>query len=313
MVLAVPDETKPDPIAAMLTVDDEQMRGRELPEAELNTDPPADKPVPERDETGKFKGKEEKEEKPKDEPKVEKEEKRNDHVPLAKYLEEKNKLRDELAQRDITLKQFQEELAALKAKLPKEDAPKEPDFVEDPKGYVDHKLSQTMSAIEEHNKKAEAEGKKAQETAAQASQQVQVQRFLTDLGAQEARFVQSNPDYQDALNHLRTVRAAQLREFDPEITQDKVIGIIRQEEIQLAIQLAQQGRDPIQTAYNLARHYGYAKKEAKPEVKLPETTERRLPPDQTLGSGSTESVREEAENPDNPIDQALASLFKKRA
>lgn len=308
-------DEKIDPISAMLAIDDEAARAP-APEAEVKIDPPADKPEPERDEQGKFKGKEEKAEKPEPVKEPDKAEKPKETVPLAKYLEDKNSLKKQLEDRDITLAQYRKELDELKAKLPQPQAPAEPDFVEDPKAYVDHKVKATLDAIAEANKKTEAEGKTAKETAEQAQQAVQIQQFMTNLQQHEARFVQANPDYHDALLHLRNVRAAQLREFDPEITDAQILETIKGEETNLAIQLHRQGRDPVQTAYNLAKHFGYQKKAATTETpKLPEATNKRLPPDQTLGTGAGGGADAPAykEGETDPVDVALASLFKKSA
>lgn len=331
----------PDPVASMFTVDDEDLRGKPLGDAELNTDPPADKAAPERGEDGKFKGKEG-DEKPdgkeadpkagdgKDgKPETKAAEKPKDTVPLAVFLEKTNRLKEALDAKDITLKQFEAKLAALEAKLPKEQPEPEPDYIEDPKGYVDHKLTTALKGIEEANRKAEESGTKAQETAAQAREEVQRQRFFADLQAHEQRFMQTAPDYHDALAHVRQVRAAQLREFAPDITDEQIVTTIVAEEQNLAVQLARQGRDPVQTAYNLAKHYGYQPKAkeakdangggAKPNgqanvSQLPDPGTRRLPPDQTLGGGTgavdTDAPYKEGET--DPVDLALGSLFPKR-
>lgn len=317
------EEKQTDQIADMLAIDDEQARSRTPPEAELNVDPPADKKPPERDESGKFKGKEEKPADKADDPKKPdaKVEEPKDVVPLAKYLEVSNSLKKQVEEGTLTNAQLRKELDELKAKLvPTPKEPPEPDFVENPKGYVDHKLEQALKGIEEANKKAEATGKAATETATQAAEQVQVQQFITNLQTHEQRFAQTNPDYYDALDHLRTVRKAQLREFNPEITQAQIDATIRQEEQQLAIQLHRQGRDPVQTAYNLAKHFGYQAKPKDPPApgatdvaKLPDVPNRRLPPDQTLGSGSSEETPVYGKDETDPVDVALASLKLKRA
>lgn len=308
-----------DPIAEMLSVDDEAERGKPLAEAELNTEAPADKPEPERDETGKFKGKGD-ETKPEEKKPEAKEEKPKETVPLAKYLEEKNSLKKQLEDNNLTLQQYRKELEELKARLPNPEEPKAPDFVEDPKAYIDHQKAEVLNAIAEANKKAEAEGKKAQETAAQAQQQVQLQQLIGSLQTAEAQFVKETPDYYDALQHVRNVRVFQLKEFNPEITEAEIAQVIRSEELGLAAQLMQAGRNPSQVVYKLAQQYGYQKKtmEQKPEAKLPEVVaNKRLPPDQTLGSGS--SPAEDDEKPAygadeiDPVDVALASLKLKRA
>lgn len=310
------DENTVDPIETMLAVDDEAMRGKPLPEAELNHEAPADKPEPEHDETGKFKGKGDEakpeEKKPETKPEAEKP---KETVPLATFLEKTNKLKEALDQKDITLKQFEAKLAALEAKLPKPEAPAVPDFVEDPKGYVDHQKAEVLNAIAKANETATAEGKKAQETAAQAQQQVQLQQLIGTLQQAEAQFVKETPDYYDALQHVRNVRVFQLKEFNPEMTEADIAHVIRSEELGLAHQLMQAGRNPSQVVYKLAQQYGYQKKAEAP--KLPEATNKRLPPDQTLGSGSAPSDDDEkpayGEGETDPVDVALASLFKKRA
>jgi hypothetical protein len=320
------DENTPDPIAAMMSVDDEDLRGKPQVEAELNVEAPADKPKPEQGADGKFVAKETKDSKDSkdgkaDEPKVEptkEEPKRPETVPLATFLEKTNKLKADLEARDITLKEFQNKLAALEAKLPKEQPAPEPDFVEDPKGYVDHKLNETLGKIAEANKKAEATGNEAKETAAQAAQQVEYQRAMSVIQQTEQAFVAQNPDYYDALNHLRGVRAAQLREFTPDITPEQIQQVIVTEETNLAIQLMRQGRNPAATALNLAKTYGYqpkpaVKEEAKPEPKLPDVPNRRLSPDQTLGTGGAGDVEVYSKDEVDPFDVAIASLKRRSA
>ncbi len=302
-----------DPVEAMLTIDDEAERGKQLPEAEINADAPEDK-TRERNEDGTFKGEKKPEEKVEQKPEEKKpEEKRDETVPLAKFLDKTNKLKELLDQKDITLKQYEQRLAALEAKLPKAEAPKEPDFVDDPKGYVDTKLNGALEKIAEANKKAEESGKQAQETAAHANEQVQLQRFMGDIGRAEQAFVAEHPDYQDALNHIRQIRAFQLQQFQPDITQEEIGETIRREEIGLAVQLARAGKNPVSTAYELAQKYGYQPK-AKEQPKLPEVKEKnQLPPDQTLGSGSSANDEPYKEGETDPVDLALASLFRKRA
>jgi hypothetical protein len=325
-------QSAPDPIAAMLAIDDEQQRGRPLPEAELNAEAPADKAARERDEAGKFKGKEgdekpdakkpdEKKPDAKAEDKPE-EKKPADMVPLAKFLEQTNRLKEQLDAKDITLKEFEKKLAAIEAKLPKPETPAEPDFIENPKEYVDHKVKGALEAIAEANKKAEDSGKKVEATVAEQRQREHVQQVMTTVQAQEREFIAQNPDYYDALAHIRQIRVFQLREFNPQITDDQIKQVITHEETNLAAQLLAQGKNPSATAYQLAQRYGYQKKAVDPNAgkqpdnvaKLPDVPNKRLPPDQTLGSGSAPA------DPDvykpgevDPVDTAIASLFKKRA
>jgi len=312
-----------DPVAAMFDIPDEAERSQPV-EAEVTLDPPADKAERERDETGKFKGKEEKaadakaDEKahPKEEPKVEPKAEEKQTVPLATFLEKTNKLKEQLEAETITRKQFEQRLAELEKKAAPA-APPEPDFVEDPKAYVDHKLTAALKGIEEANKKAEESGKKVDATAQAAAERDQLQRVMGEIAQLENAYVGENPDYYDALEHVRGVRIAQMREFNPNVTQDEITQIIRHEETNLAVQLRTQGRNPAQVVHNLAKHYGYQKKAAAPPqaevAKLPDPKSNRLPPDQTLGSGAGAVDTEPTNDKPDAIDDALASLFRKRA
>ncbi len=311
-------------IADFNTVDDEDLKAGKLPEAELNPDPPEDPERQARGEDGKFVSKdgdkkpaEEKKapEGEKKEPEKKEEKKAPDVVPLATFLEEKNRLKAELDQRDITLKEFQKELADLKAKYEKAaPPPEEPDYIEDPKGYVDHKLTEALSKLETVNKTAEETGKKAEETARTAHAEVVKQRFLQQISAHEARFVTQNPDYHDALAHLRDIRKFQLQAFAPQMTEEQVMQTIAEEEVNLAWNLAQTGKDPVAFTYDLAKRHGYQKKAPPPPEQKAADTSRRLPPDQSLGGGQgAPDLTDASDDKPDPVDLALASLLRKRA
>jgi hypothetical protein len=317
------DET--NPINEMFAVDDEAARAAPQPEAEINATPPEDKKPQERDESGKFKGEDKKldEAKKPDEkkPEVKAEEKPADTVPLAKFLRVQAELKEQLGKGELTIGEMRKELDELKAKLPKPEAPPDPDFVENPKGYVDAKLNGVLEKIAAANKTAEESGKKAEATATQAAEQVQVQAFMADLQSEEATFMQTAPDYYDALTHLRNIRTAQLKEFNPDITPEQISMTIRREEIGMAVQLKRAGRNATQVAYNIAKLHGYVPKAAahtpspspSPTAALPDVPNKRLPPEQTLGSGSAPAdpdVYQPGET--DPFDTAMQSLFGKR-
>lgn len=315
-------EEKPDPIQEMLIIEDEAERVKVKDDVVLNTDPPEDKEKKpakadeaddkrERNADGTFKGKEG------DEQKEKKPEKKTDeHVPLAKYLEEKNTLKAQLTQQNLTLEEYRKKIDALEAKMAKqrgEDEAEEPDFMADPKKYVDEKVTATLKKIEEANKRLEETSKKTEETATKAQQEVQLQQFFQDLQGHEQRFIAQNPDYYEAIAHIRSVRAAQLKMFDPAITESDIMTILRQEETNLAVGLAQRGIDPVKTAYDLAHKFGYQKKapqEKKPVIEQQKANDQ-LPPDQTLGGGAGAPDMNDGydEKPD-PFDSAFSSLAR---
>jgi hypothetical protein len=275
-----------------------------LPEAEINIEAPADKEPQARDEVGKFKGKDEA---PKigDEPakadptKIEKTEPKQEPktIPLAAYLEDKTKW----SQKFETMER---ELAALR-NPPKQPAAA-PEFQEDPRGYIDHKV---LSALEQTKQQVD----EVKNLATQSNQTAEEMRFTQHLVAAEQQFVAQTPDYMDALAHIRQIRMKQLQVFDPNITEAQMREQIIREELGLAKQVAMQGRNPAQVAYEIAKAYGHVPKaQQQAPVDLPKVAgPKQLPPDQTLGSGSGQAVEESSGEADE-FDKAFGELFGKR-
>ena len=140
-------------------------------------------------------------------------------------------------------------------------------------------------------------------------------RFAQTLQAAEAAFVKETPDYYDALNHVRQVRVQQLKLMAPGITDQQIAQAIGNEEMNLSMQLARDGRNPITTVYELAKAYGYQKKQAAPSnvTQLPNVPGlKQLPPDQTLGSGDGGGGDEADAESKDPFAEAFAEMFGKR-
>jgi hypothetical protein len=141
---------------------------------------------------------------------------------------------------------------------------------------------------------------------------------MQDLQGHEQRFVAANPDYHDALNHVRNIRAYQLEQFHPGITKEQIVEVIRNEEINLATQLARAGKDPVQTAYELAQRYGYQKKAPQNQQQQQTTPKGQLPPDQTMGGGGgnapdNKEADAEEDAAEDMVAKALESLMRRRA
>jgi hypothetical protein len=245
---------------------------------------------------------------PKEEPKPEArpEPQEKQHVPLAAHLEERRKWREDNERVQTEFAKLKAEFEALKNPPKAPDPDPEPDFVQDPKGYVDHRVKDVISKLEETGKQVETVGKTAEQVHAES----QMNRFMTDLAATEGTFVQSTPDYYDALNHIRNARAMELRILVPDVTDEQVAQQIRQEELGLANQLMRQGRNPHEYAYKLAAARGYQKKAAAPVLPdVPKTPQ--LSPDKTLGTSGGSDAPEQ--NQPDEFEQAFAAMFKRRA
>lgn len=279
-------------------------------EAVLNVEAPADPTPQARDESGKFAGKEPATEPSKDEPKVpetklEAPAKEPRTIPLAAHLEERKALKAELDA-------MKAQLAALQ-NPPKAPAP-EPDYTQDPKAYTDHKVQTALEKLQAFEQNTSQKLQSVEQTAAQVAEATQTQQFLQAVNSAEQDFVKTQPDYYDAVNHIRNVRLAQLQIFNPEMTQEQMHSLIRNEEIGMAMRLAQAGRNPIVEAYKLARVHGYAPKQAAaPAIDLPKVAgPKQLPPDQTLGSGASDGADVEDGKTD-PFEQAFGEMFKRKS
>ncbi len=130
---------------------------------------------------------------------------------------------------------------------------KDPDFLEDPKGYVDSKLSQTKDALK---KLDEANEHRAQQERAQA----EVTQLVGAVSNKEQEFLKSTPDYYEAVTHIRTVRASQLQMLYPQATPEQITRQITLEEVGAARQILQGGGDPADFAYKYAKTVGYTPK-----------------------------------------------------
>lgn len=229
-------------------------------------------------------------------------------IPLAAHLEERKQYRAEIEAERKRASDLEARLAKLEKPTP--PAPVEPEFIEDPKGYVDHKVKAALDKLNGVEETIKATGKTVEETTNEA----RFTRFMGDLQATENTFRQATPDYLDALAHLRQARASEIQLTYPDITQEQLIQAIKNEELGLAQQLMQRGRNPHEVAYQLAKARGYVSKTALPAI--PEVPAlKQLSPDQSLGTGAGSPNAGESVIPDGEeFELAMKQVFgRKRA
>jgi hypothetical protein len=282
---------------------DEVIEAPDAPEPKVDADA-GKEPV---DAKGKEPAKGEAGKEPAKEPEKAKEEPKT--IPLAAHLEERARHKQELEQLRRDHAAIRAELEGLKK--PKDAPPAEPVFnAADPKPYVDQKVGAVLKQLETGT----AELKK---TAEEARSEAGFARFQQTLQSTEQQFLAQNPDYYDALTHLRTIRIQELSTLHPDATQEQIMSAMHREELQLAHQLMSVGRNPHQVAYQLAKSRGYARKEASGAAAvLPEVPkQKQLPPDQTLGTGSgAPNAGETFLDDDEVFDKAFSEVFgRKRA
>lgn len=166
-------------------------------------------------------------------------------VPLASLLEER-------AQWKRENEALQSRLAALEAKNaappapPAEPPPPAPEFIDDPKGYVDAQVQAAIQKLEQTNNRTEQQQAELAEL-----------RLASAVKVAEADASARIPDWQGALAHLRGVRYQELKLMFPDATDEQVVATITNEERQVAAQELSRGRNPYDFAFQLAKLRGY--------------------------------------------------------
>ncbi len=229
-------------------------------------------------------------------------------VPLRALQEEREaakELKRQIAELQAQPKLSEEDrqlLAELKAAKASQAKPKDVDFMDDPKGYVDTKVQAALDKLAAIDTKAETTGN-------QVTAQQQFNALMTAISTSETAFVAQNPDYYDALNHVRTVRANQIRLMDPSIDDTQINKLVAQEELTAAHQLIQKGADPCKFAMEYAKTIGYTKKEAIPTLPKAEADKSAA---RTMGSGGADAPDAMDEDDPNAEFLAVKEAFRRR-
>jgi hypothetical protein len=232
---------------------------------------------------------------------------------------------DQVATLNVAIRETRAENKALKAQLQeltakiealskpstKTEEPAEPDFLADPKGYVDA----AKAKLKELTDKIEAD--KQQQTEQQKQQQ-QAQETWNKVITTEQEFAAATPDYFDAINHVRAVRAEQIKieireAEDREPTPEEVGRILSIQEYQGAAALIAKGKNPSKFYYEYAKTFGYKPKAATPTPAAKPDKEAV----RTMGSGgaSDSSVGDEPTGALGILEQAQnehKAQFKRR-
>lgn len=197
-----------------------------------------------------------------------------------------------------------EVLKDLRAQKQAAAAPKDPDFLEDPKGYVDANVKKTAEQVKTLREENERMAQERQ-------QHQQVNQILSNVSQYEQAFVKTTPDYTQAIDHIRTVRASQLQMLYPQATSQQIQQQISSEEIGAAAQVLRAGGNPAEFAYNYAKTVGYQPKAAAPNA---DAANGEAKPDKDAvrsmgGGGGAEKGGEDQGNAMPELAAALAERF----
>ena len=133
--------------------------------------------------------------------------------------------------------------------------PVAPDPEKDPLGYLTYQIKQVGDQVQ-------AMQQAQTQTQTETAQQTQMRQFVDAVNGQVNSFKGTVTDYDDAYKHLVDLRT---RDYQMQgYSADEARGLVGQEELRIAASAMQQGKNPAQVAYELAKSHGYVPKAVKP-------------------------------------------------
>lgn len=153
-------------------------------------------------------------------------------------------------------KQQSQMMQQVLAQLKQKQEP-EPTLDDDPVAYFQHEN-------EKLRQKLESLGQTVEQRQEQDTQAQQINNLVSAYRKSAQSFAETTPDFTDAYTHLVTLRANELKALghDP----SEIEMVLQREEMGLAASALQQGVNPAERIYELAKVRGYKKAEANTEA-----------------------------------------------
>lgn len=180
-----------------------------------------------------------------------------DPVPYQRFSQKVAELAESKAQNESERNRFDKILSMVNksAEAPKEAETEEEEVVIPP--YEDGEAEHLKARQDLTDKKlAEAEQERTA-TKEQQEQQERFDKFDEAVGVEVNKFIETQPDYPEAFNHLVESRMKELATIG--LTPDQINNQIVKENRNISITAAQQGKNPGEVAYALAIGRGYVK------------------------------------------------------
>ena len=224
---------------------------------------------------------------------------------IRQLVEEKN----ELARRIEAMEGLKDQVKELydkqaAAENPPEPEAQPPEFMEDPKGYIDSQ----QQAIAKKLQEMESSSK---DLTAKQEQEANALRFQYALTSDETEFRMKQTDYYNTLNHIRAVRTAELTDLG--MKEDQAKQVIGAEELRDAAAALNNGKSPAEYAYNRAKRLGYTAATNK-DAELDEKSDRLAAAQnaQSMGGSGISQDKVEADPEEqgwDPIKNAFKEIF----
>ncbi len=170
-------------------------------------------------------------------------------VPTAALLAERRRWQEQLQAETQRRQQLEEAI--------RQATQQTPDPTEDPVGYLQAQNDQLRQQLAQV---AEIQARQTQEQS-----QIGLRRQVMErIQAAASAYRTKAPDYADAWNHLVSERQKQLAPLITDPIQREQAML--EEALQIGAQALQEGQDPADRFYNLAKAWGYAPKASKPDA-----------------------------------------------
>jgi hypothetical protein len=226
------------------------------------------------------------------------------HVPLAELLEERGRRKEAMARMEEMERRFQEFQARAADYIKQQQAPQQPEvrYEEDPIEY----LRQQQATVAQN-----LEAMRAQQEALVQRQQAERQwtSMRESVGQAEQQFAAKQPDYWDAVRHLRQTRAQQL--LSQGATEQQAAMVIQQDAIAVANEAGRLGLSPAEYAYRIAVGSGYAPKvqQAARSAAAADEAPKSLGGASGKADASTPSLSDITRMTDKEFDKVFAKLM----
>lgn len=235
----------------MFAEDDINLEEEIQKEESKDADDPAKKEVDTDAQTESVEAKDAQTEQNPDEEAGEKEKKETPRVPLPELLDERKKRQE--AEREVN--EFRTKQAVLEeriSQIAERQKPTEVSYEDDAGEYLRRQAEQSGETVKELSGKLD---KITEREEAVQQQNAITQRLLTS----EAVFRQGNPDYDDAVNFLRSARADEYKAMGYQDSA-QIEHLLTMEAFQLVQTAMQNNTDPAEMAYRIAGARGYQAK-----------------------------------------------------
>ena len=234
-------------------------------------------------------------------PEPEEEAKQEKNVPLA-ALEGERRKRQQLEQDLNSTKEKLTELAELREEMKQWKQAQhnvqhpQPDYWEQPKGYVDAQVEKASKSIDDVKQSNE-------ELRQQVEYFNQVNNLKASIDSQQEVYRKEHDDYDQALDHVRKIQAANLELGG--VSPEQVGQALVNNEIQLAATLSEMKMSYPEYIYKMAQNMGYNPSKSDSEDKL-DTIEKGQ---KRNTGGASGKLGEYKRMPEDEFDAAMDEVF----